>query len=181
MLGILPALGAEAAADVAGDHADLVLGDIEDVGGERRPHAVWVLHVGVQRVALLARVPRPDGAARFHILGVDPGDDVATAHHACGAGEGGLGRRAVADLVHVADVVGAFVPYRGPTDRLRRRRHRGQRLVVDPYPFGGILGLGQRLGHHHRDRIADVTRALARETAVRRGEHRRAVRALAME
>src|SRR5256885_6563594 len=37
------------------------------------------------------------------------------------------------------------VPYRGPTDRLRRRRHRGQRLVVDPYPFGGIFGLGQRL------------------------------------
>ena len=62
VLGVLPALGAEAAADVARDHPDAVLGDLEDIGGERVPHPMGILHVGVERVALLARVP--DARAR---------------------------------------------------------------------------------------------------------------------
>ena len=119
-------------ADVADDHADLMLRHSQDTGGERGAYAVRVLHVGVQGVALLAGVPRPEGAARFHILRVDAGDDVASAHHARGAGEGGVRRRLVADGVHVADVVGALVPDGGAAHGVDRRRDRGQRLVIDP-------------------------------------------------
>jgi len=48
VLGILPALRAEGAADVAGDDADPVLGDLEDAAGQRIADAVRVLDVGVQ-------------------------------------------------------------------------------------------------------------------------------------
>ncbi len=181
MLRILPALRAEAAADVAGDHADLVLGDAQDVGGQRGSHAMRVLHVGVERVALLARVPGAESAARLHVLRVDTCDDVAPADHARGAAEGGLGRRAVADLVDVRDVVGALLPHRGAPHRVRRRGHRGKRLVVDLQQLGCVLGLGEGVGHDHRDRIPDVARALTRQAVVGRRPHRRAVGPLALE
>ena len=56
VLRVLPALGPEAAPDVAGDDADLVLGDLEDVGRQRGPHAVGVLHVRIEGVTVLAGV-----------------------------------------------------------------------------------------------------------------------------
>jgi hypothetical protein len=57
VLRVLPALGPEAAADVAGDDADLVLGDLEDVAGQRVPDAMGILDVRVEGEALLAGVP----------------------------------------------------------------------------------------------------------------------------
>ena len=86
VLGVLPALGAEAAADIAGDHPDAALRDLEDAGRERLPHAVRVLHVGVERVALLARVPHAERAARLHEMRVDPADHVAALDDMRGAG-----------------------------------------------------------------------------------------------
>src|SRR5207245_11627585 len=70
VLGILPALGAEGAAHVADDHADRVLGHAEDAGGQRVAHAVGILHVGVERVAALARIPGAQRAARLQVLRV---------------------------------------------------------------------------------------------------------------
>ena len=182
MLGILPALGAEGAADVAHDHADGVLRHLEDVGGQRVAHAVGILHVGVERVAPLAGIPRAERAARLHVLRVDARDDVAPLDHARRRSEGCLGGDGVACLVEVRDVVGALVPDRGPAGGGRRGgRHRGQRRVVDHQALGGVLGLSQRLGHDHGDGIAHVARAPARQGLVRRREHRRAVGALALE
>ena len=45
-------LGAEAAADIRGDHPHLVLGDAEDVLGDAVAHAVAALGAHGQRVAL---------------------------------------------------------------------------------------------------------------------------------
>src|SRR5262249_38494240 len=74
VLGILPTLGAEAAADVAGDDAHLMLGDLEDVAGERRPDAVWVLHVRVERVAILAGIVDAERAPRLQVLRMHAAD-----------------------------------------------------------------------------------------------------------
>src|ERR1051325_1381601 len=57
VLGILPALGAEAAADIAGNDADMALRDLEDAGRQRLPYPVRILHIGIERVALLTRAP----------------------------------------------------------------------------------------------------------------------------
>src|SRR5207245_9324163 len=56
VLGVLPALGPERAADVAGDDADPMLGDLQDGGRERGADAVRGLGGGVWAGALLAAV-----------------------------------------------------------------------------------------------------------------------------
>src|SRR5262249_61168584 len=104
VLGILPALRAEAAADVVGDHPDAVLWDLEDVSGQRVADAMRILHVGMERVPALALVPDPERAARLHVLGMDARDDVTPGDHAVGAGERGVGGRAVAGLEEIRDV-----------------------------------------------------------------------------
>ena len=74
MLGILPALGAEGAADVSRDDADPLLGDVEDATGQHLADPMRVLDVRMERVAILAGVVDAEGAARLHVLGVHPAD-----------------------------------------------------------------------------------------------------------
>src|SRR5271163_2425030 len=112
MLGILPALGAEPTADIAGDDPDPAFRDFEDTSGERLAHPVGVLHVGVEGEAALALVPHADRTARLHEMRIDPADDVAALDDVHRLGEGRLGRGFVAGLEQVRDVVRALVPYR---------------------------------------------------------------------
>ena len=182
MLGILPALGAEPAADIAGNDADPAFRDLEDAGRERLAHPVRVLHVGVERKALLARVPHPDRAARFHEMGVDPADHVAALDDVRRRGKGGLGRGPVSGLEQVRDVVRAVGPHRDPAlGRGGGVGDRGQPLVIDGDQLGGVLCLRQGLGDDKGDRLADIAHAPLREAEMSAGEHRRAVRALALE
>ena len=51
VLHVLPALGAEAAAHVAGDDVHVLLGHLEDVFGQHVPEPVGVLHVHMEHVA----------------------------------------------------------------------------------------------------------------------------------
>src|SRR6185437_5830981 len=67
MLDILPALGAEAAADIAGDDANPGVGNLEHRAGEHVAHAMGVLHIGIKREALLVRIVETERAARLHI------------------------------------------------------------------------------------------------------------------
>ena len=181
VVDILPALGAEPAADVAAHHAHLALRHLEHHVGEHVAHAVRIVHVGIQRVAVFRRFIEADRAARLHVLCVHAGDDVAAFHNMGGAGEGRLGRRAVAAFGGVGDVVGVFVPqarrigFRG----FGNVRHRRQRFVIHHDQFGGVLRLRQRLGDHHRDRVADIARAVDHHGGTLRREHRRAVALLA--
>src|SRR5438046_226389 len=76
MLRILPALGAEPAADIAGDDPDLAFRDLENTSSERLTHPVRILHIGVEGEAVFARVPYADSTARLHEMRIDPADDV---------------------------------------------------------------------------------------------------------
>ena len=181
VLRVLPALGPEGAAHVARDHADLVLGDLEDIGGERVPHPVGVLHVGVERVAILAGIVDAERAPRLHVLRVDATDEVAPSDHAGGGGDGGIGGRLIARLEDVRDVVGTLVPDGWSADGLRGGGDGRQRLVVDLDQRGRVLGLGQRLRDDEGDRVADVAHAVRREAVVRRRPHGAAVGTLALE
>ena len=181
VLDILPALRAEAAAHVAAHHADLALRHLEHHVGEHVAHAVRIVHVGVERVAVFRRIIGADRAARLHVLRVDARDHVAPFDDMRGLGECRLGRRAVAALGGVRDVVRILVPH---TRRIRLRsfgdrRHRWQRIVVHDDEFRRVLRLRQRLGDHHRHRIADITCAIDDERGTLRREHRRAVALLA--
>src|SRR5262249_20990867 len=98
MLRILPALGAEPAADIAGDDPDLALGDFEDTSGERLSHPVRVLHVGVEGEPVLARIPDADRTARLHEMRIDPTDDVASCDDVRRLGEGRFSGSLVAGL-----------------------------------------------------------------------------------
>src|SRR6185503_6533300 len=87
VLGILPALGAEGAADVARDDPDALLGDAEDGTGQHLADPMRVLDVRMEGVAILAGVVDAEGAARLHVLGVHPCDDVAAGYDMRGSRE----------------------------------------------------------------------------------------------
>ena len=181
MLGILPALGAEGAPDIAHDDANLVLGHLEDVAGEGVPDAMRVLDVGIEGVTVLARIVDSEGAPRLHVLSVHPRDDVAATNHARGACEGGIGGGLVAHLEEVGDIVGALVPDGSAADGVRGARDGRQRLVVDAHRLRRVGGLGGRLRDHEGEGIAHVTRAILGEAPMGGRPHGRAVGALALE
>ena len=88
-----------------------------------------------------------------------------------------LGRSAVADQRVDADI-GAVVlmqQRRAGLGGVGRKGHARQRLVVDRDALGAVLGGGNRLRHHDRERLADKARLVVRQREVRRGERRRAV------
>ena len=180
---VLPALGAKAAAHVIGDHADPMLRNLEDVFGQCVAHPMRVLHVGPDRVSLVAFVVAGQHAARLHVVRIDPADHIAAADHMRGLGERLFGGLGIARFEHIGDVVGAFVPDGGRSrrDGLCRVGHRGQRLIVDLEALGRILGLPHRFGHHQRHRIADVADPAASQPGMRTREQGRAVRSLARQ
>src|SRR5215468_6716561 len=96
VLGVLPALGAEPAADIAGDDPDLALGDLEDARGESLTHPMGVLHIGVESEAVLAGVPDADRTARLHEMRIHPADHIAAPDDVRRLGERRLGRGFVA-------------------------------------------------------------------------------------
>ena len=183
VLHVLPALSAEAAAHVAGDDPDLVLRDLEDIAGQRVPHPMRILHVRVERVAVLAGVVDAQRAPRLEILRVHAGDDVAPADHVRRRRHRGVGGGLVPRGEDIGDIVRGLVPDPRAARRGRRRgiRHRRQRVIVHVHALGGVLGLGEGLRDHHRDRIADIAHPLLAEALVRRGEHGRAVGPGALE
>ena len=180
-LGVEPAAHAEAAADLAGDHAHVALRDLEGVG-EQGARAVRSLDAGVQRVAPAPPVVLADGGAGLERRGGHPGDDEVDARDVGGAREG-LGHGvALAGLREERDVVGHLVPHgrRPGTERVHRGGDRGQGLVVHRDLLGGVHRRLVRLGDHERDGVTDVTSPPTRQRGAGRGEGRRAVTALAI-
>jgi hypothetical protein len=177
MLDILPALGAEAATDIAGDDANLRFRDLEHIAGQHVANAMRVLHIGMQGEALVIRIVSADRTARLHILRMDAADDVFALDDMRGARESRVGRGLVAGLEDMADVVGVLVPdaRRAGLHRVLGIDDRGQLLVIDLDQLGRVFRRGQTLGDHHRHRIADKAHLAAREARLRPRERRRAV------
>ncbi len=69
MFRVLPALGAESAANITRDNAQILLRHGEYFLGQQLTNPVRILNVGMQRESVFAFVVRADGASRLHVLG----------------------------------------------------------------------------------------------------------------
>jgi hypothetical protein len=160
VLRISLSLGAETAAEIGRDDADLVRRQ-----AERGRQAL------LDEVGHLGRVPRRQGAGapvprRDHAACLDRHPDVALdrerlVHDDVGRGERGID---VADGVTEADgdVRAPFGMHERAGGR-RRRAHvddRGQRLPVDVDALHGVFGAGATARHDHRDDLAGIARAV---------------------
>ncbi len=155
MLDIGEVLGAEAAADIGRDEADAAR-----IDGQRAGHEgaidVNVLAGDVQRVAAGGRVERSHGAARLHRVRDHAVIAEGERHDVSGSAEGLVHGHAVTGLPIEAGIAGNVRGKLGRVGGTRRfgRGDGGQRVVVDDDQLGGIEGLGARLGHDQRDRLA---------------------------
>ncbi len=165
-------LHAEAAADIARDHADPALRYFQD-RCQLGAVGVHALQRRVDGVAAVGSVVVANAAARLHGRGGDPVDHEAVLDDVIGPRKRGLGRSLVAEQLNKADIVGTVVPHprRAPGGRLCGRRHRRQRLVVDRDPLGGVGGVVIRIRHHEGDIVADPAHPVPGQRRVGRPEH----------
>ncbi|MDT4839887.1 hypothetical protein FQZ97_736910 [compost metagenome] len=178
VFGVQKDLGAEAAAHVGRDHAHLVLGQAQHESRHQQALDVRVLVRHVERVVVGAAAVAADGHARLDRVGNQPVVDEVELRDVRRRGEHVVDRRLVAQHPLVALVVGRFVVQRGAAGLLRGigHAHQGrQHVVVDHHGFGRILGLLDRLGHHHGHVVAHVAHLLDRQDRVHRLLHGGAV------
>ena len=173
-------LHAEAAADVAGDDADLVVGHLQDVLRQLGLEHMGALQGGVDGVAALGRLVDADAAARLHGRRRDAIDDEVMLDDMRRARERGVGRLLVALDLDEADVVRAIVPHQrhAGLDGVAGRDDGRQRLVVDLDQLGGIDRLIVGLGNHEGDVVADHAHAILDQRRIARPIARAAVAAL---
>ncbi len=165
MLRIERVLGTEAAADVADDDADPVVGQVEHRMGEIMLQPVRHLRHGVERQPSAGGIVEAEGAARFHRRDHDAVVDHLEARHAGRAGKARLGAGPVAAFPDERGVARRQVP---DLRRVRRECRRGadrcrQRIVVDHDQLGGVLGEVAALRHHQHHGLADIAHPLAGE------------------
>ena len=175
LLGIDEDLGAEAAADIRRDDAQLVLGRDADEGGDHEPGHMRVLARGVEREMVFARIVVADGRARLHRVRHEAVVDDVEARHMRRAGEGRVGGRLVAERPLEDHVVWRDVVDLRATARLSRLHHGRQLAIGHVHELGRRLGLSQRLRHDDRDMVADIAHLALREHGVRARLHGRSV------
>ena len=180
VLGIDIGLLAEAAADIADQHAHAVLrplqhGFRQHVAGRARGLR---LHMQEQPAGLLLDLG--DRRARLHRRGHQPLADQIERDDMGRACEHLLDLGGIAIAHGGDDVVGRLRPDRRRTglDRLDRIDHRRQLLIVDRDRFRRVQRNRARGRDDGRDRLADEAHDLMREQPPRRHRHRRAVRPL---
>ena len=134
-------LDPEAAADIVDLDMDALLVDPEHPVGENRADDEGVLHRRAQEEAARAGIVAGETTARLHRVGEHAGQDESTPDHIARAREGGVGRRAVADLVDEAFVVRAAVEHdrRAVLQQVGGPGDRRERFVVDRHDLGGVL------------------------------------------
>ena len=91
------------------------------------------------------------------------------------AGKSGIDLRFVAQRPVVAMVVGRGIVQGGGLGRFGHVDHGAQHLVVHINQLSGVLGLLQRLGHHHGDVVTHVAHFVQRQDGVWRLLHGLAV------
>ena len=161
-------LGAEAAAHVLGDDAQIRARDLEDFGDEPLQD-VDALAPGVEQEPAGLRVIFADGGARLHIVGDHSRVDDFDANRVRGAGERLVGLLLVADMGVIGDVAGRAGEdeRRSGPERLFHVGDGGKVLPRDADQFGGVARLQNRVGDHHRDDVADVVRLVRRHHRIR--------------
>ena len=87
-----------------------------------------------------------------------------------GFGKGRIGLCLVADLAVDGKIVGAIVPHmdRARLDRVGGAHDSLRRLVIDLDQLGRVFRLVERLGDHHRHRLADILHFLGRHRVMAR-------------
>ena len=169
--------GAEAAADVRRDHAQLVFW--RNANERRQHHAghVRVLTRRIQRQGVGSGIVLSDSRAGLHRVGNQTIVDEVDLGDVCRGGKSRLGRRLVAEVPVVDHVVGGNVVDLRRAGRGRRRRigHGRQHAVVDHDLLRGVARLGVGVGDHDGDVVADIAHFSCRERRVRARFHRRAV------
>ncbi len=177
LLGVDEDLRAEAAADVGGDDAQLVLRRDADEGRQHQAGDVRVLARRVQREDAGAGIVVADRRARLHRVRHEPVVDDVEPGDVVRLGEGLLRLRLVAELPLVDEVAGGDLVDLGRAllPRLRGIRHGVEDLVVDLDHLGGVTRLALRLRDHHRHLVADIAHRVAGDRGVRAGLHRLAV------
>ena len=176
LLGIDEDLGAEPAADVRSDDAQLVLRRDADEGREDEPGDMGVLARRVERVVVGSGIVLADRRAGLDRVRHQPVVDEVDLGDVLRLREGGFRRVLVAEMPVEHGVVGRDVVH---LDR-RFRRLGGvddgrENIVIDHDRFRRVLGLGQRFGDHHRHVVAHIAHLALGEGRVRPGLHGTAV------
>ena len=168
-------LHAEAAAHVGRHHVDLAEVEAE-LDRDRGPHPGRGLRRGPHGQPVDVGVPAGDRAAALHRLAGAALDGQVEGERVRRGGDG-RGRVAVALLHPGADVAGHVLVHQvrgraGGLDADDGRQH----LVVDPDPADRVLGDVAVVGHHERDRLADVVHLAVGQRVLRAAVGQRRVR-----
>ena len=150
-------LGAEPAADVRRDDAQLVLGRDADEGREHEAGHVRVLARRVERVVVGPEIVFADGRAGLDGVRHQPVVDEVDLGHVLRPREGRFRFVLVAEMPVEHGVVGRDVMH---LDRCFRRLgcvdNSREHVVIDHDGFRRVLRLGERLGDHHRHVVAHI-------------------------
>ena len=183
IFGIDRRLHAERAADVRRQDAHLLLGDADDVRGDRAAHPEGALRADMDGVPVVCGIVFGDRGARLQGAHDEAVVRELEPRHVGRRREGGVDLGGVAEMVVEDDVRGELVveERRAGRRRLARVGDRRQFLDLDRHRLGGVARLRRRLGDDAGDRLADIAHAVARQRRMRRLRHRRAVAILELE
>src|SRR5215472_2476289 len=106
----MPALHAEAAADLAGDDAELGFRNVQDATRHVGARGVRALGPDIKREAAKPVVPLADNAARLHRGGGDAVEDELESSDVMGLGKGSIDRALVTEREQETLVVMALRP-----------------------------------------------------------------------
>ena len=161
IFGIEEALHAEAAADIVGHDPHLFDRHLQDGLCQLAAHGGNALAAGGQREAFAFAILTQRGT-HFHRRGCDSVLDDLQARHMRGAGNGGIGRRAIAHLPIEQAVRFGFRPDQGC---IRRKRGSdagdgGQFFIIHENGFGTGAGRLAAFGDNKGDTIAHKAHAI---------------------
>ena len=172
-------LGAEAAADIRGDDAQLMLWNAQNERAHQKPDDMRVLRRGVERRFAVGRVELTDADARLHRVGHEAVVHQLQRRDVVRAFESGHRRIAVLfdKAPVIAEVIRRFLVDLGgvSADRIGHVDHCGQLFNVQINRFSRVAGLSHAVSDDSRDRIADMADLAARQNRVARLSHRLAI------
>ena len=173
VLGVQINLGAKTAAHIGRNHTHLVFRQAHHERRHEQTLDVRVLVGHVQRVVVVGTAVAGDRRARLHRVGREAVIEQIDLRDMGCAREGGIHCTLVADRPLVAVVVrGGFMkPGRAGLHAVTHVHHGGQRCVIDHDQFGGVLGVFQRISHHHRHMVTHIAHLAQSQDRMRRLLH----------